>query len=124
MRIDSHAHGAATRLAGSPKQYIATCRKQGIDGVVLIMAPDEVFASHRKMGSFVIPVPIIEMDRTGVGEIHRLFDQGARGIKFFIPQHSSRCSASRPPEAAPFDNPPGPAMVWVLSASVLKAKGD
>jgi predicted TIM-barrel fold metal-dependent hydrolase len=88
MRIDSHAHGAATRLAGSPKQYIATCRKQGIDGVVLIMAPDEVFASHRKMGSFVIPVPIIEMDRTGVGEIHRLFDQGARGIKFFIPQHS------------------------------------
>ena len=81
MRIDSHAHGSASRLKGPARSYSARCRREGMDGVVLIAEPDEVFASHKKMGSFVIPVPNIEMDRCSPGDLHRLFDRGARGIK-------------------------------------------
>ncbi|MBM4050643.1 MAG: hypothetical protein FJ279_36565, partial [Planctomycetes bacterium] len=87
MRIDSHAHGSAARLAESPKRYVARCRKEGMDGIVLIAEPETAFASKRKMGRFVIPVPIIEMDSAGPDEVHRLFDRGARGIKFIRPHH-------------------------------------
>jgi len=88
MRIDSHAHGAAVRnLKESPADYIARCKRDGIDGLVLIAQPEEALDAAKTMGSFVIPVPIIEMDRTGSDEIHRLFDRGAKGIKFFLPKH-------------------------------------
>jgi predicted TIM-barrel fold metal-dependent hydrolase len=87
MRIDSHAHGSAVRLTVSPKAYIKRCQKEGIDGVVLIAEPEPLLATKKKMGKFVIPVALIEMDKTGVGEVQRLFDRGARGIKFIRPQH-------------------------------------
>ncbi len=87
MRIDSHAHGAAASLKSKPREYVEACTKIGISAVVLIAEPDTVFASKKRMGSFVIPVPIIDMDRTHPADVHRLFDKGAKGIKFFLPQH-------------------------------------
>jgi len=87
MRIDSHAHGVAANLKMAPKEYVEMCEKNGISAVVLIQEPETVFASKAKMGSFVIPVPIIEMDQARPEEVHRLFDQGAKGIKFFLPKH-------------------------------------
>lgn len=87
MRIDSHAHGHVTSLKESPQDYIARCKKEGIDAVVLIAEPEHVFAAKKKMGSFVIPVPIIHMESATISEIHRLFDRGARGIKFFLPRY-------------------------------------
>ena len=87
MRIDSHAHGRAAALQEDPAAYVARMAARGLDGVVLIDEPEAVFASAHKMGSFVIPVPIMDMDNEGPDEVHRLFDQGARGIKFFLPRH-------------------------------------
>ncbi|MBU0608754.1 MAG: amidohydrolase [Armatimonadetes bacterium] len=87
MRLDSHAHGRAAHLPEDPVAYARRLAVQGIDGLVLIDEPDAVFASAQKMGSFVIPVPIIDMDGDGPDEVHRLFDRGAKGIKFFLPQH-------------------------------------
>lgn len=87
MRIDSHAHGRASALQEEPAAYVRRMAAQGIEALVLIDEPDAVFASVQKMGSFVIPVPIIDMDHDGPDEAHRLFDRGARGIKFFLPHH-------------------------------------
>ena len=87
MRIDSHGHGNAAALQEDPRAYVARLHDRGIDGTVLIDTPGPVFASAAKMGSFVIPVPIIDMDADGPDEIHRLFDRGAQGIKFFLPKH-------------------------------------
>ena len=87
MRIDSHAHGHAINLTVGVKKYVERCRNEGIDGLVLIAEPEPLFESKKKMGSFVIPVAIIEMDRASVGDIHQLFDRGASGIKFIRPKH-------------------------------------
>ncbi len=87
MRIDSHAHGIAANLKSDPAEYVAARRAEGIEGVVLIAEPETVFDSAAKMGSFVIPVPIIDMDHAGADDVSRLFDRGARGIKFFCPHH-------------------------------------
>lgn len=88
MRIDSHGHGHATNLAETPSEYAERCRREGIDAVVLIAEPDPLFEAKRKMGSFVIPAALIEMDTARPEQIHRLFDRGARGIKFFMPRHA------------------------------------
>jgi predicted TIM-barrel fold metal-dependent hydrolase len=88
MRFDSHAHGSIQNLAVSPAQYTARCRNEGIDGIVLIAEPEPLFAARKKMGDFVIPVALIEMDRAGTDDIHRWFDRGAKGIKFFLPRHA------------------------------------
>ncbi|MEN6547825.1 MAG: amidohydrolase family protein [Armatimonadia bacterium] len=88
MRIDSHAHGSAGGLQEDAAAYAARMAEQGIDALVLIDEPEAVLASARKMGSFVIPVPIIDMEHDGPEVIHRLFDRGARGIKFFRPLHA------------------------------------
>ncbi|MEI6503993.1 MAG: amidohydrolase family protein, partial [Armatimonadota bacterium] len=87
MRVDSHAHGSAAALRGDPAKYAARLRKQGMDAVVLIDYPEPVFASAKKMGSFVVPVPIIDMEQDSPDDVRRLFDRGARGIKFFCPRH-------------------------------------
>jgi len=87
MRIDSHAHGSTPHLAELSADYASRCQADGIDAIVLIAEPDAAFAAAAKLGGFVVPVPLIEMDRVGADEIHRLFDRGARGIKFFLPQH-------------------------------------
>jgi len=87
MRIDSHAHGQVANLK-SAKKYISDCRKAGIDRIVLIRWPGPeggLFEAVRKLGDFVIPVAFIDMNRTGCDEIRRLFDRGAKGIKFIRP---------------------------------------
>lgn len=86
MRLDSHGHGNAAALHTDPREYVAKLAKRGLHGTVLIDYPDAVFASAAKMGSFVIPAPIIDMERDRPDEIHRLFDRGAKGIKFFLPR--------------------------------------
>lgn len=87
MRIDSHAHGSIASLAESSSDYTARCERRGIDGIVLIAEPERLFPAMAKMGNFVTPVALIEMDHCDPDEIQRLFDQGARGIKLFLPQH-------------------------------------
>lgn len=87
MRIDSHGHGNAAALHENPQEYLAKLAARGIHGTVLIDEPDAVLASAQKMGRFVIPVPVIDMERDGPDEVRRLFDRGARGIKFFCPRH-------------------------------------
>lgn len=87
MRIDSHAHGRVAYLQGDAVAYARATAAQGIDALVLIDDPDPVFASAQQLGSFVIPVPIIDMNHDGPDDIHRLFDRGAKGIKFFLPHY-------------------------------------
>lgn len=87
MRIDSHGHGVAAALRQDPGKYVKRLHARGIDATVLIESPDTVFASAEKMGSFVIPVPVIDMATDGPDEVRRHFDRGARGIKFIRPRH-------------------------------------
>ncbi|MEW6359375.1 MAG: amidohydrolase family protein [Planctomycetota bacterium] len=87
MRIDSHAHGHATSLKELPADYIARCKNDGVDAVVLIAEPEPLFASKEKMGRFVIPVAIINMNEAKPDDIRRLFDRGAAGVKFIAPDH-------------------------------------
>ena len=90
MRIDSHAHGNVANLK-SPSKFISACERAGIGGIVLIRwaGPEGgLFEAARKLGSFVIPVAFVDMDRAGSDDVHRLFDQGAKGIKFIRPNRS------------------------------------
>jgi len=87
MRIDSHAHGHASNLKGDPAEYVAQRKAEGIDAIVLIADPAPLFESVDRMGSFIIPVAIVDIDRSSPDEIHQLLDRGALGIKFICPQH-------------------------------------
>ena len=100
MRIDSHthAHGNPAEVK-DPRAYRTLCEKGGIDGIVLIGYPgegnneainDAIFAAVKAMGDFVIPVPVVNMDQGGPDQVHRLFDRGAKGIKFIRPDHPYR----------------------------------
>ena len=105
MRIDAHGHGMhADRdasgkycpplrhgwVAGaqSPEDYIKGSRENGVEQVVLLDPPHVVFALKEIFGEFVIPVPMIDMDKITPEEIDRLLSQGASGIKFIAPMHS------------------------------------
>lgn len=87
MRIDSHAHGTPACLQEDPRGYRRRLEAQGIEAIVLIDQPETVFACAQHMGDFVIPVPLIDMNEDGPDVVQRLFDQGARGIKFFCPHY-------------------------------------
>lgn len=100
MRIDSHAHPYSNpvELPDLP-QYRSRCQAAGIDGVVLIGFASDlgmdtvntwILDAAAQLGEFVIAVPIIDMDRATPEEIERLFDRGARGIKFIRPDASYR----------------------------------
>lgn len=105
MRIDAHGHGMhADRdangkfcpplrhgwVAGaqSPEDYINGCHEIGVEQVVLLDPPDVAFALKEIFGDFVIPVPMVDMDKATTAELDRLLSRGACGIKFIAPRHS------------------------------------
>lgn len=105
MRIDAHSHGvhaerdaqgrfvpplmAAWRKEhGSPEPLIRTLRERGIEKLLLLDPAPVVFEMQRTFGDFVIPIPLVDMDRSTPDDIDRLLSQGGRGIKFIAPQHS------------------------------------
>lgn len=88
MRIDAHTHGDIEKLKGSPADYVAQCRKQGIERAVLIADPEPCRKAYEAMPDFIIPVPWVDIDAVRVKEIGECFDWGAKGIKFIDPQFS------------------------------------
>ncbi len=88
MRIDAHTHGDIEKLKGSPADYVAQCRKQGIERAVLIADPEPCRKAYEAMPDFIIPVPWVDIDAVSVKEIGECFDWGAKGIKFIDPQFS------------------------------------
>ena len=88
MRIDAHTHGYIAKLQMPPADYVAQCRKQGIEQVVLIADPEPCRKAFETMPDFIIPVPWVDIDKVRVKEIQECFDWGAKGIKFIDPQFS------------------------------------
>lgn len=90
MRIDSHAHGAWgwKPAPASLPEYVAECRRRGIEKIVLIQAEKELFDAFDRCPDFIIPVAQVNIDAVAPDEISRLVERGALGIKFIGPMHS------------------------------------
>jgi len=88
LRIDAHIHGNFSSFKGVPAEYVAECRKKGIEKVALISEPESTLAAYKAMPDFIIPVPRVDIDRVTVREINEILDAGALGIKFIDPQFS------------------------------------
>lgn len=88
MRIDVHTHGLVKNLKASPAEYIAECRKAGIERVCLIENFDDVFEAYEKFPKFVVPIARFPIDMVTPREINLAFDRGAKGIKFINPRFS------------------------------------
>jgi predicted TIM-barrel fold metal-dependent hydrolase len=105
MRIDAHSHGihaerdaqgrfvpplmaAWNKDKGAPEALAATLRAQGIERLLLLDPAPLCFEMQAMFGDFVVPIPLVDMDRATPEEIDRLLTQGGRGIKFIAPQRS------------------------------------
>jgi predicted TIM-barrel fold metal-dependent hydrolase len=100
MRIDAHTHPHV--MPANPADaaaYRSRSEAAGIGGIVLMGCPcargmeainAEIFSAVATLGDFVIPVPVVDMDHSNPDEVHRLFERGARGIKFIRPDHAYR----------------------------------
>jgi predicted TIM-barrel fold metal-dependent hydrolase len=88
MRIDAHLHGDFANLKGSPTDYVAKCRRHGIERGLLIADPDSTLAAYKAMPDFIIPVPRLDIDKTTAREVAQVLEAGALGIKFIDPQFS------------------------------------
>jgi len=105
MRIDCHGHGLHAEkdpngnlvppvMVGwkdgpqTPAQYVQTCRKAGVDRVVLLDPAHVAFGLRDIFGDFAIPVPMVDADAIRPEEIDALLARGAAGIKFICPMHS------------------------------------
>ncbi len=105
MRIDAHAHAcSAVRDAqgrpgppistawtpgnGEPDELVRQHRDQGIERILLLDPPEVAFQMVEWFGDFVVPIPMVDMDRTAPSEIDGLLSRGAPGIKFIAPMHS------------------------------------
>jgi len=86
MRVDSHTHGNVADLKASPQEYIDQCCQRGVEKIVLISRPESVLEAKEKCGDFVIPVGLIEMDRTGAKEVASYIGDGCKGIKMIRPK--------------------------------------
>jgi len=86
LAVDSHAHGNVADLKVSPQEYMDQCRERGVEGIVLISRPENVLEAREKCGDFVIPVGLIEMDRTGAKEVASYIGNGCKGIKMIRPK--------------------------------------
>jgi len=85
MRIESHAHGDAASFAGDAAAYVASCRKRGIERIVLIERPDRCMEAVKKFGDFIIPVAVVTMDASGAAEVEACMASGCKGVKFIRP---------------------------------------
>lgn len=105
MRIDAHSHGvhaerdaqgrfvpplmaAWNKSKGAPEELVATVRAEGVESILLLDPAPICFEMQRMFGDFIIPIPLVDMDRTTPDDIDRLLSHGGRGIKFIGPQHS------------------------------------
>ena len=88
MRIDAHTHGDFARLTVPPADYVADCRRRGIERIVFITDPEPCRKAYEAVPDFVIPVPWVDIDTVTIKEINDCFDWGATGIKFIDPQFS------------------------------------
>lgn len=104
MRIDAHVHAMHADLdangvrcpplrAGwgpgpqTPEQYVQSSRELGVEQVVLLDPAHIAFGLKRIFGDYVIPVPLVDMDKITPREIDDLLTQGGAGIKFICPMH-------------------------------------
>jgi predicted TIM-barrel fold metal-dependent hydrolase len=85
MRIDCHVHGNPNNYTGDPKDYIESCRKRGVDAIILIEPLERCLEAVKKFGDFIIPVARINMDTAGAKEIEDCIEAGCKGIKFIRP---------------------------------------
>ena len=85
MRIDSHAHGDAASFNGDLAAYVESCRKHGIERIVLIERPDQCMEAMKRFGDFIIPVAVVTMDTAGAAEVEECIGSGCRGVKFIRP---------------------------------------
>lgn len=105
MRIDAHAHGMHADMgphgirvpplrhgwvAGpqTPEQHIQGSRERGVEQVLSLDPPHVCFELRRIFGEYIVPVPMVDMDKISPEEIDQLLSQGAAGIKFICPMHS------------------------------------
>ena len=105
MRFDAHGHGLHADRAPngrflppvrpgwthgpqSPAEHVAKSRKLGVEGVLLLDPPEVAFALKDIFGDYVVPIPMVDIDKTTPEDIARLLACGAKGIKFICPMHS------------------------------------
>jgi len=84
MRIDAHVHGDPNNCK-NPKAYIESCRKRGIDAIILIEPLERCLEAVKKFGDFVIPVARVNMDAAGAKEVEDCIKAGCKGVKFIRP---------------------------------------
>jgi len=53
-----------TKEHGSPDKVIQDCRRQGVEKVLLLDPAPIVFEMQKTFGDFVVPIPLVHMDRT------------------------------------------------------------
>jgi len=87
MRIDCHVHGNPQDTKGDPEAYVESCRKRGIDTVVLIEPLQMCLEAVKKFGDFIIPVALINTEKADPKEIKKCINAGCKGIKFIGPSH-------------------------------------
>lgn len=85
MRIDCHVHGDPNDIKGDPEAYVESCRKRGIEAIVLIEPLDRCLEAVKKFGDFIIPVARVDMDASGGKEVEECIKTGCKGIKFIRP---------------------------------------
>ena len=88
LRIDAHTHGDFSKLTVPPEEYVAECRKRGLERIVFIANPEPCRTAYEALPDFVIPMPWVDIDKVTLKEIHDCLDWGAKGIKFIDPQFS------------------------------------
>ena len=105
MRIDAHGHGLHADRAPdgrllppikpgwtdgpqSPEEHVAKSHELGVEGVLLLDPPDVAFALKDIFGDYVVPIPMVDIDKTTPEDIDRLLAREARGIKFICPMRA------------------------------------
>jgi len=85
MRIDCHVHGDPNNVEGDPEAYVESCRKRGIEAIVLIEPLDRCLEAVKKFGDFIIPVARVDMNASGGKEVEECIRAGCKGVKFIRP---------------------------------------
>jgi len=105
MRIDAHSHAmhASRNAQGHYVGPISACwrpgewdaeqlvrqhRERGVERVLLLDPPEVAFQMAAWFPEFVIPVPMVDMDRLTPADVETLLARGAAGLKFIAPMHS------------------------------------
>jgi hypothetical protein len=85
MYIDCHVHGDPDNIEDKPETYVDSCRKRGIEAIVLIEPLNRCLKAVKKFGDFIIPVAQVNMDASSRNEVEKCIKAGSKGIKFIRP---------------------------------------